>query len=195
MGIFSIMTYGQLSSKSPIMGHLIKVNFLLFIGAVVFLGWMFSPRKWQEIMLAYSLKLPIIGARVHKTFESVWKFSRSSIIWGLLLSMLAQSFGIFAFWLITKPFYLTPIPFVEAFTFIPLGLIAIAIPIAPAGLGVGHAIFDSLFSLFHISKGASLFNLHFLMYVTINLLGVIPYLLSTHKPSDQAMHEFDSAKM
>ncbi len=189
MGIFSLISYSEIVQVSPMMAKLIKLNLLLFIGVILFLVWIFSPYRIQKFVLDLSLKIPIIGARIHKTFESIWKFSRSSIIWGLLLSMLSQALGILAFWLISRPFYTEPISFIHAFTFMPLGLIAVAVPIAPAGLGIGHAIFDSLFNFFHIAQGANLFNLHFLIYVTVNLLGVIPYLLSSRRPSEKAMQE------
>jgi uncharacterized membrane protein YbhN (UPF0104 family) len=194
MGIFSLATYSNLTHRSPAIGHLINLNFLLFIGVIVFLIWMFAPRSWQEKFLTIANKVPLLGPRIHKTLESIWKFSKQSIVWGLLYSMAAQGLGVMSFWLITQAYYVEPISFAEAFTFIPLGLIAIAVPIAPAGLGIGHAIFDTLFGLFQIPKGASLFNLHFLIYVTVNLAGVIPYLLSTHRLDQKDMQEFESIK-
>ena len=53
-----------------------------------------------------------------------------------------------------------------------------AIPIAPAGIGVGHAVFDTLFGLFGINNGASLFNIYLLAIVAESLTGAIPYLLT-----------------
>jgi uncharacterized membrane protein YbhN (UPF0104 family) len=89
-----------------------------------------------------------------------------------------QFLNVFSFWIICSPFFEVPLSFQYAFTFIPLGLVSIAIPITPAGLGVGHAIFGTLFSYFGVNNGASLFNLYFLMMISLNLLGTIPYLLS-----------------
>jgi uncharacterized membrane protein YbhN (UPF0104 family) len=74
------------------------------------------------------------------------------------------------------PFLENPLPLKYAFSFIPLGLISIMVPISPMGLGVGHAMFQELFSYFHITNGASLFNLFFLFQIFVNLLGGISYI-------------------
>lgn len=102
----------------------------------------------------------------------------------IVVSMMAHFFGILAFWRLTSPFYDIAIPLRFAFAFMPLGLMAMAIPITPAGLGVGHAIFDTLFSYFGQKNGASLFNLYFITYVFLNLLGCIAYLTSSAQSKD-----------
>ena len=56
-----------------------------------------------------------------------------------------------------------------------------SIPIAPAGLGVGHAAFHTLFGYFGIKDGASLFNIYFIFVIMTNLTGIIPYLLIDRK--------------
>jgi hypothetical protein len=71
--------------------------------------------------------------------------------------------------------------FIQAIAFLPLGLMALALPVAPSGLGVGHAIFQKLFEFSGIENGASLFNIYFIVTLSVNLLGVIPYLLSKRK--------------
>ena len=93
------------------------------------------------------------------------------------MSICSQTLNIFVFWFLTKPFFEVGLPFQFAFSFIPIGLIAVAVPISPAGLGVGHAIFQNLFSLVGIFNGASLFNLFFICNLFVNLLGIIPYLM------------------
>lgn len=59
-----------------------------------------------------------------------------------------------------------------------LGFVFIAIPISPAGAGVGHVAFETLYHEVGLSQGANLFNLFFLMNFSINLLGIIPFLLT-----------------
>ena len=56
-----------------------------------------------------------------------------------------------------------------------------ALPIAPAGMGVGHAAFDQLFQYFNISGGANLFNLYWIVFICNNLLGLIPYIIMSKK--------------
>ncbi len=123
-------------------------------------------------------KIPFIGSRIAKVMAEVWLIGSEKIVLVkcLSLSTVLQFSSIFAFWLITKNFYDRELLFSQVFTFVPAGFIAVAIPISPAGAGVGHLIFNQLFSFVNISNGASLFNLYFLAAVCINLLGIIPYL-------------------
>lgn len=58
----------------------------------------------------------------------------------------------------------------------PFGILVTAIPLAPGGLGVGHAAFDKLFSLVGLPGGANVFNVYVLSQLVLNLLGIIPYL-------------------
>lgn len=58
----------------------------------------------------------------------------------------------------------------------PFGILVTAIPLAPGGLGVGHAAFDKLFSLVGLPGGANVFNVYVLSQLIMNLLGIIPYL-------------------
>ena len=63
----------------------------------------------------------------------------------------------------------------------PIGQISMALPIAPAGLGVGHAVFGKLLSFFNISNGASLFNIFFFFNLFSNILGVFSYIFYSTK--------------
>lgn len=61
--------------------------------------------------------------------------------------------------------------------FIPLGIITIAVPIAPGGAGVGHVVFERIFSMLDLNNGADVFNYIFIMQSSFSLLGFIPFLL------------------
>lgn len=189
-GVFTILNYEEMIAISPKMKALLPFNGLLFLGSIIFLVSLFLPLKFQNLILSLSRKVPLLGDKVAITFEQVWSIgkSKSTILLGVALSCMLQFGNIFAFWLVTEPFIEVKVPIGQLFTFIPIGMISTAIPISPAGLGVGHVIFEKLFGLVNISGGASLFNLFFLLNVTTNLLGVVPYLLSkkhTIKEADQ----------
>jgi len=64
------------------------------------------------------------------------------------------------------------------FLLVPLGLLTTAIPVAPAGLGVGHAAFDALFSLVGSTHGPELFTMLVTVQILFNLSGIIFYLRS-----------------
>ncbi len=183
LGVFSLFSYSQIVAVAPPMQGLLYFNFSLFAGVLIFLGSLFMPKRVQQLVLDLSAKIPLLGNQIRKTMEQVWLIgeSRNTVFLCFGLSMAAHFFAILAFWKLTMPFYELNIPLRFAFTFMPVGMMAMAIPITPAGLGVGHAIFGTLFSYFGVNNGASLFNLYFVTYVFVNLWGILPYMLSTTK--------------
>jgi uncharacterized protein (TIRG00374 family) len=62
------------------------------------------------------------------------------------------------------------------FLLVPIGLLTTVIPIAPAGLGVGHVAFAALFQMAGSNHGAEVFTLLITLQIFINLSGVIFYL-------------------
>jgi len=180
MGIFSIIYYNDIVSISPEVRYMVHANFIIFTSALILLASIFSPTKIQNFLLTLSLNLPLVGERFYKLFEQIWLIGRSrkTVTACLIMSTGTQFLNVFSFWIICSPFFGVPLSFQHAFTFIPLGLVSTAIPITPAGLGIGHAVFGTLFSYFGVSGGASLFNLYFLMTITVNLIGIIAYVTS-----------------
>ena len=74
------------------------------------------------------------------------------------------------------------------FFLMPIGLITVAIPLAPGGIGIGHAAFESLYQLVGYSGGADIFNLFIIVQLGVFLLGGIPYFLYSSKykiPAEQ----------
>ena len=63
------------------------------------------------------------------------------------------------------------------FFLMPIGLITVAIPVAPGGIGIGHIAFESLYQLAGLSGGADIFNLFIIVQLGVFLLGGIPYFL------------------
>jgi uncharacterized membrane protein YbhN (UPF0104 family) len=63
-----------------------------------------------------------------------------------------------------------------AFVAVPLGLLVTAVPIAPAGVGTGHAAFSWLFLLMGSHAGANVFSLHVLFQLLFGSVGGLIYL-------------------
>lgn len=63
-----------------------------------------------------------------------------------------------------------------AFVAVPLGLLVTAVPVAPAGVGTGHAAFSWLFLLLGSSSGANIFSLNVLVQILFGALGGLIYL-------------------
>ncbi len=49
------------------------------------------------------------------------------------------------------------------FFLMPIGLISVALPIAPGGIGIGHIAFDSPYQITGLFGGADIFNLYVLV--------------------------------
>ena len=195
VGIFSMISYSEVIQISPQISNLMVMNFLLFIGVVLFLVTLFLPTSIQNIFLNLSLKIPVLGDKVHHTLEQVWLIGKAkvAVIQCLFISFLCQFLNVLTLYVLAYQFIGDAVPLTHAFTFIPIGFIAVAIPIAPAGLGVGHVAFETLFGYFNIKGGASYFNLLFLLMIFVNLLGVFPYLFSGKKHTLAEASEFEKS--
>lgn len=179
-GCFSLIYFSEVTALSPKIAQVIILNLLLFCGSILFLGTLISPSLFQKMIVDLVKKIPLIGKKISKLLDQLFSLreNKKDLLNCFLLSVFASFLGILAFWTISSPFYSGHLPFQYAFTFIPVGLIATAVPVSPGGLGVGHVLFANLFSFVKIDNGASLFNLFFLCNFAHNFLGVIPYLLT-----------------
>ena len=178
LGSFTIFNYAQLSVLSSDLSYLIHINLILFAAVLFgFLSLYFFasiPRKIlqkvEHIKLLHQIGNKLLGA-----WEGLCEI-RSRLMLLTFVSIVVQAIAVFSFWFIASPFADNNFDFYYAFSFVPIGFVTIAIPIAPAGLGVGHAIFHKLFSFFGINNGASLFNIFFFLQLFGNLIGIFPYL-------------------
>jgi uncharacterized protein (TIRG00374 family) len=195
MGSVSLLQYGELTSRSPQLRNLIHFNGLMFLGALGALSTIFLGKNIQSIILNIIKKVPVLGDKVANAFEQVWLMGSNPVVVlkCLALSLLGQTMNIFCFWMMTSPFYDQSLSIMNIFTFVPLGLIATAIPITPAGIGVGHAAFDKLFQFYNVSGGASLFNVYFVIYLVVNSFGLVPFLASGKKPDLSELEEMEAS--
>lgn len=195
-GVTSILNYQELVRLSDEVAVLIHFNFMLFVGAVCFIIGLCLPKNVQKLIYDLCLKIPKIGLKVKTTLEQAWLLGnyKKTTFLCLGISILVQFLGITSIWILTKPYYPAPISLSLLLGIIPTGLISIAIPISPSGAGVGHVVFEKLFSLLGVPNGASLFNLHFLIIIFVNLIGVIPYIFFGKKHLIEEAEEFDQTE-
>ncbi len=195
-GVTSILNYNELTALSKEVTVLIHFNFMLFLGAITFIIGLLLPKNVQNVIYGLCLKVPKIGTKIKSTLEQAWLLGsyKKTTFLCLGLSIFVQFLGITSIWILTKPYYPAPISLSLLLGIIPIGLISIAIPISPSGAGVGHVVFEKLFSLLGVPNGASLFNLHFLIIIFVNLIGVIPYIFFGKKHSIEEAEEFDQTE-
>ena len=69
------------------------------------------------------------------------------------------------------------------FVVVPMGLLVTAVPVAPAGVGTGHAAFSYLFHFLGSQRGADVFSLYVLIQLALGGIGGLVYLrFKAHSP-------------
>lgn len=179
VGMTSVIFQDHIIENAPATKPLLMFNYglsaLVLIGIAVFV---FFDQLVHKIFKTCER---IFFPKIWQKFGDLWNdlvLIKHQMLKALCLSLIVQFSGVLIFWSLIYPFIEGKMDFVQALAFIPLGLMTLALPIAPSGLGVGHAIFQKLFEFSGINNGASLFNLYFVVTLLVNLCGVVPYLLS-----------------
>lgn len=194
LGIFTLINYSKLSSLSVDIKKLLDVNLVIFAGVIFSLVSLFFFQDLPKKISSPFKNLPVFNKVIPKlldAWESLCEFKHRMVVL-TILSILIQTTAVLLFWFIVQPFADGDFPFQYAFSLIPVGFVAIAIPIAPSGLGVGHAIFHTLFGYIGVKNGADLFNIYFFIVLTVNLLGSIPYLLNkSRKPNFEELEKIE----
>lgn len=183
VGISSLLFSGHILASAPNMESLLKINYLLMVIVISGLLLFFFCHPFVERLLELGrdkTKLSGVFDKLLTLFSDLVSI-KQRMIRSVLISIVLQFIAVLIFWSLISPFVTGKMDFVQALAFIPIGLMTLALPIAPSGLGVGHAIFQKLFEFFEINNGASLFNLYFVVTMVINILGVVPYLLFKKK--------------
>ena len=75
----------------------------------------------------------------------------------------------------------------QVFICFPLGLLVTAVPVAPAGVGTGHAAFSYLFQLFGSLRGADIFSLYVLNQFLIGAVGGMVYLKAKSEDKENSL--------
>lgn len=179
VGLSSLFFSGHILENAPAMESLLKFNYVLvFIVVFSLLVFALFHAQIRALMQkAESLFLPSVWSKLITLWDDLTSI-KSKMLRAVLLSILMQFIAVVLFWCLIYPFVGGKMDFVQALAFIPVGLMTLALPVAPSGLGVGHAIFQKLFEFSGIPNGASLFNLYFIVTLMVNVMGVIPYLLT-----------------
>ena len=179
--LFTLCLIGLLGSLSdPIPREVIvSVGTLATVGLLApLLLFVLTYRKPE--LPAFLVRL-VRWPRVERFFSALYggahRYARNlKLIRNILaISFLNQGLAISSFILFGWALELE-IPVMTYLMLVPLGLLVTAIPVSPAGLGVGQVAFLALFHLAETSQGANLFTLYMASFVVINLAGAVLYL-------------------
>jgi len=149
----------------------------LFAGTVVFYGIIFYPfseGKDPFIRIIGHLPKKEMLLKIYTTFK-LYQNHKLALFATLFISIVIHISVTFAFFMITGAIGISNLKIATQMFIMPIGLITIAIPIAPGGIGVGHVAFDRLYALVGISGGADIFNLFIIIQLVVNLVGGLIY--------------------
>jgi hypothetical protein len=176
----AVMSLANMSEtlRTPATRSLGALSVMVFAGAIVGLyaalyagerlsQWAFLPRF------------------VRHAFSALHEYRRrpSAAPAALALSVLNQSISCIAYYLALLSTGATGIPVGQFFLIAPLGFAAGALPISPAGIGVGQAAFFALFQIVarsYASAGTAAYTVWQAMYILICVSGLFWYIPYKH---------------
>jgi uncharacterized protein (TIRG00374 family) len=197
MGLIGTIFSSNVSLEQPATKPLVYGIYIFTFGIVVFLTLVYLPYKdgKDPFLKIFSLNVPGFKM-IHGIYEALREYRKEPhvIIGTILLSIVIQ--------LVCMAYmaYIGVILYGDAFdpmllpSVFPFGILITAVPLAPGGLGLGHAAFEKLFSMVGLPGGANIFNVYALSQLILNLLGFIPYLTLRSKsqmPSLEQIYEGD----
>ena len=148
------------------------------LGLMVALSKKIHQKRWIH---AITHRIPM-GHRFHQIYEIVHSYhsEKGRLLKAVLLSAVAQVASISILILVGITLKLDHIPWVTYFVATPIGFIVTALPIAPAGVGVGQAAFDYLFNIFSgqsTQLGATSITIFQVSQFILGLVGAMIYVL------------------
>ena len=156
---------------------------VLFGGTVVFYAIAVFPfKEGRDPFIRLFQRLPAkkTSLKVYSAFKS-YQHRKSTLLLTLLLAIGIHTLIALLFFQVANLMGLKEMELATQFFLMPIGLITVAIPLAPGGIGIGHAAFESLYQLAGFSGGADIFNLFVIVQLGVYLLGGIPYFLYSSK--------------
>ena len=160
------------------------------LAVIAFYSYLFLMREKHDPLL-------LIFRKLEKRFDKFGSVTRiyeglrhyhnrqGTVLKALGISVTIHILVAFGCWNIAQS--LEPVQFslLSLYAVVPLGLLVTAIPIAPAGVGTGHAAFGWLFMLLGSKMGANVFSLFVLFQLCMGALGGAIYLrYRSHDHSD-----------
>jgi hypothetical protein len=157
--------------------------FVLLPGAafLVFYAYLFSVGERWDPLLALLRRVEgrfsFVGSFT-RIYESLRRYHhhRWTVVRAVALSILIHVCVCCAMALFLGALGEGGAPLSGIFVSVPIGLLATAVPLAPAGIGTGHAAFGWLFRFLGTERGADVFSLFALLQLCVGGVGGLVYL-------------------
>lgn len=181
------LRFSALYQRVPV---LVIMVYLLALGVVCAVGVAILAGRWAE-KSHIDVTQPAVGivAKIQRIVIEVGRallaYSRAPInlVLGLLLSVSMHSIFAVLFVILAQRVAPSALSVLDITALFPIGMLTTVLPLAPGGIGVGHAAFDKLFALFGATGGADVCNVFLVAQLGLNLLGFVSYLSDGAKES------------
>ncbi len=159
---------------------MIAVLFLLTV--LFYFIAMFPFKEGHDPFIRLFNKLPAskLTIKVYSAFKR-FQHQKKILLLTLVLAIGIHSLIALIFFQVAHLIGVKEMNLATQFFLMPIGLITVAIPIAPGGIGIGHVAFESLYQLAGFSGGADIFNLFIIVQLGVFMLGGIPYFLYSNE--------------
>lgn len=179
-------------STTPQLKFIFTMLCFILVAFLVFWSLIFSIRLEKEVFKFISF-LPGKHSikRILQSLTS-YRIGKRQVFVSFLLSMLAQMSAILFFYVAGNGLGFSQVPFTTYLFVVPVGFMIQAIPIAPAGIGIGQAAFLFLFNLAMQDKtslGPATITAFQLATFLYGLLGAICYLNISRQIKDMTPME------
>lgn len=191
IGLHSILILGSVSMWLDItqiwsLPELKIVFLIVFLGTIAFtvitLAFLSHSEKTKKIVELIISLLPLKHRflKIYHTFNSYGRHKKTLLL-AYIYSFISQSLAIIFMYMICTLTYGVTINPHSFFIVVPIGFILTALPISPAGVGVGQAAFLYLFKIYspeHASLGPSALTAWQASLLLFGLIGGGLYLLN-----------------
>jgi uncharacterized protein (TIRG00374 family) len=128
--------------------------------------------------LVYKLPRHDILINIYDAFH-VYSDQKMRLVKAMAITIPLDLINIYAFFIIGREMGESLVPLASYYTAVPVGMLMLSLPVAPAGIGVGQGAFYKLFVWFGAASGAfgaTIITIYQLLTITINMCFVFVYL-------------------
>ncbi len=148
MAIAAMFLVLEKTLTQPVLFLIFKILLFIFVSFMVAWSLVFSKRIFDSgFVQKFLIKLPKseFFLKIYSSFGE-YRHQKLAFFKAIILSFLAQAISIFYFVYLGQHLGFAEIPLTTYFFAVPVGFMITAIPISPAGVGVGQAAFLFLFN-------------------------------------------------
>jgi uncharacterized protein (TIRG00374 family) len=145
----------------------------LFLGATLLAIVLLNRRFVRSVLIRKLIPRLPFRRITEKIFDTFLQFgeNRKAIVYALALSVAASFISYVGLFVLAQMLGIREIKPLDYFFLLPVGMLTMAIPLAPSGLGVGEIGFSRLFMLFGSARGAEVAVMYHIIFLVTALGG------------------------